>query len=138
VLAAPADAGFEEAVENCGWVAPLVLGPQILDHLVEVQHDGGRPEPDARGEVGRRQRWSSPVLRGFHGRGREGRPGALDSARARERLVPLAAALEARPGSDHRELARMARQVATRLIPDPPSRQAQARQSIASPLAETT
>jgi hypothetical protein len=31
----------------------------------------------------------------------------------RERLVPLAAALGARPGSDSRELARMARQVAT-------------------------
>ena len=37
----------------------------------------------------------------------------LHSMRARERLVPLAEALEARPGSDHRELARMARQVAT-------------------------
>lgn len=37
----------------------------------------------------------------------------LHSVRARERLVLLAAVLEARPGSDHRELARMARQVAT-------------------------
>ena len=38
----------------------------------------------------------------------------LRSVRARERwLEPLAAALEARPGSDARELARMARQVAT-------------------------
>jgi len=36
----------------------------------------------------------------------------LHSARARERLMPLAEALEARPSSDHRELARMARQVA--------------------------
>ena len=36
----------------------------------------------------------------------------LSSMRARQRLVPLADALEARPGSDHRELARMARQVA--------------------------
>jgi len=36
----------------------------------------------------------------------------LHSVRARERLVPLAEALEARPSSDHRELARMARQVA--------------------------
>ena len=34
------------------------------------------------------------------------------SRRARERLEPLATALEARPGSDARELARMARQVA--------------------------
>jgi hypothetical protein len=37
----------------------------------------------------------------------------LHSVRAQERLVPLAAVLESRPGSDHRELARMARQVAT-------------------------
>ena len=37
----------------------------------------------------------------------------LRSGRARDRLVPLAAALEARPGSDYRELARMTRQVAT-------------------------
>jgi len=37
----------------------------------------------------------------------------LHSLRVRERLVPLAEALEARPGSDARELARMARQVAT-------------------------
>jgi len=37
----------------------------------------------------------------------------LHSVRARERLVPLADALDSRPGSDHRELARMARQVAT-------------------------
>ncbi|MGH4015431.1 MAG: hypothetical protein ACRDSL_16195 [Pseudonocardiaceae bacterium] len=36
----------------------------------------------------------------------------LHSVRARERLVPLAVALEARPGSDARELARMARWVA--------------------------
>jgi hypothetical protein len=36
----------------------------------------------------------------------------LRSVRARERLVPLAEALEARPSSDARELARMARQVA--------------------------
>ena len=36
----------------------------------------------------------------------------LHSVRARERLNPLAAALEARRGSDARELARMARQVA--------------------------
>jgi len=36
----------------------------------------------------------------------------LHSVRARERLIPLAEALEARPGSDHRELARIARQVA--------------------------
>jgi hypothetical protein len=36
----------------------------------------------------------------------------LNSVRAHERLEPLAAALEARPGSDARELARMARQVA--------------------------
>ncbi len=35
----------------------------------------------------------------------------LHSVRARERLVPLADALEARRGSDARELARMARQV---------------------------
>jgi hypothetical protein len=32
--------------------------------------------------------------------------------RARQRLEPLAAALEARPGSDYRDLVRMARQVA--------------------------
>ena len=32
---------------------------------------------------------------------------------ARQRLEPLAAALAARPGSDYRELARMARQVAS-------------------------
>jgi hypothetical protein len=37
----------------------------------------------------------------------------LHSVRARERLVPPTAVLEARPGSDHRGLARMARQVAT-------------------------
>jgi len=37
----------------------------------------------------------------------------LRSQRARERLVPLAAALDSRPGSDYRELTRMARQVAT-------------------------
>jgi len=36
----------------------------------------------------------------------------LRSVRARERLVPLAEALETRPSSDARELARMARQVA--------------------------
>jgi len=36
----------------------------------------------------------------------------LSSGRLRRQLVPLAAALEARPGSDARELARMARQVA--------------------------
>jgi transcriptional regulator with XRE-family HTH domain len=36
----------------------------------------------------------------------------LHSVRARERLVPLTAALEARPGSDAKELARMARHVA--------------------------
>ncbi|MDQ4033886.1 MAG: hypothetical protein M3332_17240, partial [Actinomycetota bacterium] len=36
----------------------------------------------------------------------------LRSVRARERLEPLADALESRPGSDARELARMARQVA--------------------------
>lgn len=37
---------------------------------------------------------------------------ALRSRRAREKLAPLATALEARPGSDAQELARMARQVA--------------------------
>jgi hypothetical protein len=37
----------------------------------------------------------------------------LHSVRARKRLEPLAAALEARPGSERKELARMARQVAT-------------------------
>ncbi len=37
----------------------------------------------------------------------------LTSARVRRRLVPLAAALEARPGSDAQQLGRMARQVAT-------------------------
>ncbi|MGH4001018.1 MAG: hypothetical protein ACRDTJ_26555, partial [Pseudonocardiaceae bacterium] len=37
----------------------------------------------------------------------------LHSVRVRERLMPLAAVLEARPGRGHRELARMARQVAT-------------------------
>jgi hypothetical protein len=36
----------------------------------------------------------------------------LGSMRARHRLEPLAAALETRPGSDARQLARMARQVA--------------------------
>ena len=36
----------------------------------------------------------------------------ISSMHARQRLEPLAAALEARPGSDYRELARMARQVA--------------------------
>jgi hypothetical protein len=36
----------------------------------------------------------------------------LSSVRSRRRLEPLAAALEARPGSDTKELARMARQVA--------------------------
>lgn len=36
----------------------------------------------------------------------------LSSVRARQRLEPLVAALEARPGNDHRELARMARHVA--------------------------
>jgi len=37
----------------------------------------------------------------------------ISSMHARQRLEPLAAALEARPGSDYRELARMARQVAS-------------------------
>ena len=37
----------------------------------------------------------------------------LSSTGVRTRLVPLAAALEARPGNDLRQLARMARQVAT-------------------------
>jgi hypothetical protein len=37
----------------------------------------------------------------------------LSSVRARRRLEPLIAALEARPGSDTKELGRMARQVAT-------------------------
>ena len=37
----------------------------------------------------------------------------LSSVRARKRLLPLAEALDARPGSDTRDLARMARQVAT-------------------------
>ncbi|HWM00750.1 MAG TPA: hypothetical protein VNP92_00270, partial [Actinophytocola sp.] len=37
----------------------------------------------------------------------------LSSVRARRRLEPLVAALEARPGSDAKELGRMARQVAT-------------------------
>ena len=37
----------------------------------------------------------------------------LSSMHARQRLEPLAAALAARPGSDYRELARMARQVAS-------------------------
>ena len=36
----------------------------------------------------------------------------LTSVRARKRLVPLVAALESRPGSDYRELARTARQIA--------------------------
>ncbi len=37
----------------------------------------------------------------------------LSSVRARQRLDPLVTALESRPRADHRELARMARQVAT-------------------------
>ena len=37
----------------------------------------------------------------------------ISSMHARQRLEPLAAALAARPGSDYRELARMARQVAS-------------------------
>lgn len=37
----------------------------------------------------------------------------LSSVRARQRLEPLAAALQARPGNDHRQLARMAHHVAT-------------------------
>jgi len=37
----------------------------------------------------------------------------LSSVRARQRLTPLAAALDSRSGNDHRELARTARQVAT-------------------------
>ena len=37
----------------------------------------------------------------------------ISSMHARQRLEPLAAALEARSGSDYRELARMARQVAS-------------------------
>jgi hypothetical protein len=36
----------------------------------------------------------------------------LSSVRARRRLEPLVAALESRPGSDHRQLSRMARQIA--------------------------
>lgn len=39
--------------------------------------------------------------------------GKLSSVRARKRLLPLADALDTRHGSDHAELARMARQVAT-------------------------
>jgi len=35
----------------------------------------------------------------------------LHSQRARERLVPLAAALDSRRGSDYQQLAQMARQV---------------------------
>jgi len=34
------------------------------------------------------------------------------SARARERRQPITAALETRPGSDHRDLARLARKIA--------------------------
>jgi len=37
----------------------------------------------------------------------------LSSVRARQRLKPLVAALETRPSNDHRELARMARHIAT-------------------------
>lgn len=37
----------------------------------------------------------------------------LSSARVHQRLGPLAAALENRPGSDYHELARMARHVAS-------------------------
>ena len=37
----------------------------------------------------------------------------LSSDRVRQRLLPLADVLDTRPGSDHRDLARMARQVAT-------------------------
>lgn len=39
----------------------------------------------------------------------------LSSVRNRKRLAPLAGALQARPGSDTRELAHIARQVATAL-----------------------
>ena len=42
--------------------------------------------------------------------------GKLTSVRARQRLEPLAAELEARRGSDAEQLARMARQVATTRI----------------------
>jgi hypothetical protein len=45
-----------------------------------------------------------------------GRAGKLTSVRARKRFVPLADALDAWPGGDHHDLARMARQVpATRV-----------------------
>ncbi|MGH8916824.1 MAG: hypothetical protein ACRD0H_00515, partial [Actinomycetes bacterium] len=37
----------------------------------------------------------------------------LSSVRSRERLAPLVAALSARPGGDHRNLAQLARRVAT-------------------------
>src|SRR4051812_21778783 len=44
LLAAPPDAGLDEAVdvavEDRGGVAGLLLGPQVLDHLVRVQHVG--------------------------------------------------------------------------------------------------
>jgi len=72
-------------------------------------------------QVGRTQ--SAVVLAEIHVRAEEPRglqlahsavttAARLSSVRARRRLEPLAAALEARPGSDARELARMARQVA--------------------------
>src|SRR6185437_7636924 len=39
--AAPPNSGLDEAVdvtvENCLWIADLVLGAQVLDHLVRVQ-----------------------------------------------------------------------------------------------------
>jgi len=37
----------------------------------------------------------------------------ISSMHARQRLEPLAAALDSRPGNDYRELARMARQMAS-------------------------
>ncbi|MGH3997022.1 MAG: hypothetical protein ACRDTJ_06120, partial [Pseudonocardiaceae bacterium] len=45
----------------------------------------------------------------------------LSSDRVRQRLLPLADELDARRGSDYRELARMARQVATTQSLTPPS-----------------
>ena len=80
-----------------------------------------RWERGSTGELGRTH--SSVVLATIHVRAgdRDGlglahgaisRAGKLSSMRARKRLQPLADTLDTRPGSDHRDLARMARQVA--------------------------
>src|SRR5690606_15527503 len=53
---APADAGLDELVdlpvEDRGWVRGLILGAQVLDHLVRMQHVGAHLVAPGTGGVG--------------------------------------------------------------------------------------